>query len=324
MRKGRSRSRSPSDRRRRSRSDSDSSDGRHRRRDRRRRDRYEDDNSDDSSYSSYDRDNRKRKDRSKSRSRSRSRERHSSRSDRDKKDKGRSSQRDRSRSPDNRRDREKSRESRRSSRRERDEHKDRDEGISKTNNPSYGNVIPGLPPPPPPSRYGNMQQPLFPPVSNPHIGAPHPAFQQPQYGGSQQAQMFGSGHQYPLQTSGSFPPADIFNLAEKAAQALASTQTRGHQSSYQSIQPSNNYGSSNGDSVRDLPAMVQLSLQNLQATGHLDKELGTNSCRMLKAVPENIALQVLEKFSTCDVHTMRSKEGYLLGILRKAMDKKPF
>jgi len=156
------------------------------------------------------------------------------------------------------------------------------------------------------------------------MGAPHPAFQQPHYGGSQQAQMFGSGHQFPLQNSGSFPPADIFNLAEKAAQALASTQTRGHQGSFHPSHQSNDHGSSGGDSARDLPAMVQLSLQNLQATGHLDKELGANSCRMLKSVPENIALQVLEKFSTCDVHTMRSKEGYLVGILRKAVDKRPF
>lgn len=151
------------------------------------------------------------------------------------------------------------------------------------------------------------------------MGAPHPAFQQPQYGGTHQAHMFGSGNQV-----GSFPPADIFNLAEKAAQALASTQTRGQQSSFNPNQQSNNNSKASGDAMRDLPAMVQLSLQNLQASGHLDKELGSNACRMLKSVPENVALQVLEKFSTCDVQTMRSKEGYLVGILKKAVDKKPY
>jgi hypothetical protein len=156
------------------------------------------------------------------------------------------------------------------------------------------------------------------PMFSANVGAPHPAFQQPQYG-SQQAHMFVPGN------PSNFPSADIFNLAEKAAQALASTQTRsGHSNTLQSSHQSNNHGSSAGDAVRDLPAMVQLSLQNLQATGHLDKELGSNACRMLKSVSENVALQVLEKFSSCDTHTIRSKEGYLVGILKKAIDKKPY
>jgi len=68
--------------------------------------------------------------------------------------------------------------------------------------------------------------------------------------------------------------------------------------------------------------MIQYSLQNLQATGHLDKQLGGNACRWLKQLSEPTALQSLERFSSCDVSQMRSKEGYLCGILKKAMDKR--
>jgi hypothetical protein len=74
--------------------------------------------------------------------------------------------------------------------------------------------------------------------------------------------------------------------------------------------------------IKDLPPMIQYSLQNLQATGHLDKELGQNACRWLKKLSEPVALQALERFSSCDVSQMRSKEGYLCGILKKAIDKK--
>jgi len=74
--------------------------------------------------------------------------------------------------------------------------------------------------------------------------------------------------------------------------------------------------------IHDLPPMIQYSLQNLQATGHLDKQVGQNACRWLKKLSEPVALQALERFSSCDVSQMRSKEGYLCGILKKAIDKK--
>ena len=50
-------------------------------------------------------------------------------------------------------------------------------------------------------------------------------------------------------------------------------------------------------------------------------ELGENACRLLKKMNEPTALQALEKFSSCDGSIMRSKEGYLIGILRKAIEK---
>lgn len=75
--------------------------------------------------------------------------------------------------------------------------------------------------------------------------------------------------------------------------------------------------------VKDLSPMIQYSLKNLQASGFLDgKELGLHPIRLLKRLPEPEALQALERFSSCDITQMRSKEGYLCGILRKAVDKK--
>ncbi len=50
-------------------------------------------------------------------------------------------------------------------------------------------------------------------------------------------------------------------------------------------------------------------------------ELGENACRLLKKMHESVALQALEKFSSCDGSMMRSKEGYLIGILRKASER---
>lgn len=73
--------------------------------------------------------------------------------------------------------------------------------------------------------------------------------------------------------------------------------------------------------ITDLTPMIQYSITNLRATGMLDKELGENACRLLKKMHESVALQALEKFSSCDGSKMRSKEGYLIGILRKASER---
>jgi hypothetical protein len=35
-----------------------------------------------------------------------------------------------------------------------------------------------------------------------------------------------------------------------------------------------------------------------------------------------MSLKALERFSSCDVTQMRSKEGYLCGILKKAVDQR--
>ena len=74
--------------------------------------------------------------------------------------------------------------------------------------------------------------------------------------------------------------------------------------------------------VNDLSPMIQYSLQNLKSSGFLEKELGQNGCRWLKKLPEPLALQALERFSSLEKDLMRSKEGYLCGILKKAVDKR--
>ncbi len=76
--------------------------------------------------------------------------------------------------------------------------------------------------------------------------------------------------------------------------------------------------------LEDLSPMIQYSIQNLQATGHLDKSLGVTACRYLKNMTEPTALQDLERFSSCDSNQMRSKEGYLVGVLKKASNGVPF
>jgi len=74
--------------------------------------------------------------------------------------------------------------------------------------------------------------------------------------------------------------------------------------------------------LSDLPPMVQYAVQNLRSSGHLEKDLGQNACRWLKKLSEPMSLKALERFSSCDVTQMRSKEGYLCGILKKALDQR--
>lgn len=132
---------------------------------------------------------------------------------------------------------------------------------------------------------------------------------------------------------------DILGIAEKAASAVQAL-TNSHQQSHMqpppfgSVPPSMsqyaptpasyvNLQQQNEKPVKitDLTPMIQYSITNLRATGMLDKEIGENTCRLLKKMHETVALQALEKFSSCDVSKMRSKEGYLIGILRKAVEK---
>ena len=93
-----------------------------------------------------------------------------------------------------------------------------------------------------------------------------------------------------------------------------------------SVQPQNtstqrqeHYHDSREDvKISDLSPMLQYSISNLVSTGHLDSNPGGNVCRFLKSMPEPLALGCLEKFSGIDSSSMRSKEGYLVGILKKA------
>jgi len=122
-------------------------------------------------------------------------------------------------------------------------------------------------------------------------------------------------------------PLDILALADKASQALSSVQGSAQapmanpnfppppmQSFQQNKQ--NNFASE-----QDLSTLVQYALQNLRTTGHVEQQLDGKICSMLKRLPEHAALQALETFSSCDVSKMRSKGGYLAGILKKELVK---
>ena len=67
--------------------------------------------------------------------------------------------------------------------------------------------------------------------------------------------------------------------------------------------------------------MVQYALTNLRSTGHVDGQLDSNIVRMLLAMDEKAALDSLDRFAQCDHTTMRSKGGYLVGILKKGRDR---
>jgi len=314
--------------------DSDYSDDRGRRRSSRRGGRRGRNESDDdvnrssSSDREYHRSRRRRRDRDRSRSASqdRYRDKYDSRGRRSRRSRSRS----RSRSPYNRKDRESHRSSSR-----------RSHGNNVMVNPASvvppfpGASIPPPPPPPPPRNLQGQQQPP-PQWQNPQTSfaqpppminnGTHPQFQNPQLAASNN---YG-------QMSTVVPPsdlADILGIAEKATaavQALSNTRQQ-HQHTVvpqpitqyvpqpSSYPPANRFQQQEKQvKVTDLSPMIQYSITNLKATGMLDKELGDNACRLLKNMHESVALQALEKFSSCDGNTMRSKEGYLIGILRKA------
>ena len=98
---------------------------------------------------------------------------------------------------------------------------------------------------------------------------------------------------------------DILAISELAAKALsdqkgkrdprATHYTQTSASKTQSYSHANSQEQDVNVTVKDLSVMVQLSLQNLQASGMLDKEIGQNACRWLKQLSEPLALQCLER-----------------------------
>lgn len=74
-------------------------------------------------------------------------------------------------------------------------------------------------------------------------------------------------------------------------------------------------------SVNDLPVMVGYAVKNLQATGYLGLDLDAGILGMIGRLPEPVALQALEKFSSCDQSTMRNKTAYLAGILKRELER---
>jgi len=61
--------------------------------------------------------------------------------------------------------------------------------------------------------------------------------------------------------------------------------------------------------------------QNLLATGQLDGQLDEGMLGMIYDLPEHMALAALQKFSTIDKQTMRSRTAYLAGVLRRELEK---
>jgi hypothetical protein len=106
---------------------------------------------------------------------------------------------------------------------------------------------------------------------------------------------------------------------QNVSQSMHAPQISSVQPPYSSTQRQEQYNDTRDDvKLSDLSPMLQYSISNLVSTGHLDINPGGNVCRLLKSMPEPLSLGCLEKFSGIDSSTMRSKEGYLVGILKKA------
>jgi hypothetical protein len=61
--------------------------------------------------------------------------------------------------------------------------------------------------------------------------------------------------------------------------------------------------------------------QNLQATNQLDGPLDDGMLGMIKDLPEPLAIQSLQKFSSIDKNSVRNKTAYLAGVLRRELER---
>jgi hypothetical protein len=61
--------------------------------------------------------------------------------------------------------------------------------------------------------------------------------------------------------------------------------------------------------------------QNLQATHQLDGPLDDGMLGMIKDLPEPLAIQSLQKFSSIDKNSVRNKTAYLAGVLRRELER---
>ena len=125
-------------------------------------------------------------------------------------------------------------------------------------------------------------------------------------------------------TAPSIPGVDLASLASQAQQALSTIQGLPVPAAAAAVQqpPYQQQPAVEVVTESDLPLMVQYSLTNLKTTGHIDPAgLDPGVCRMLKNVPEPIALSALEKFQSCDTSLMRNKNSYLAGIIKRKRDE---
>jgi hypothetical protein len=61
--------------------------------------------------------------------------------------------------------------------------------------------------------------------------------------------------------------------------------------------------------------------QNIQNTRHVDGPLDEGILGMVKDLPEDLALQSLQKFIAIDKNSMRNKTAYLAGVLRRELER---
>lgn len=74
-------------------------------------------------------------------------------------------------------------------------------------------------------------------------------------------------------------------------------------------------------SIFDLTAAFLRSLQNLIATGHVERTLDEGILGMIYDLPEGMALASLQKFATIDKSTIKNRTAYLIGLLRRELEK---
>jgi hypothetical protein len=65
--------------------------------------------------------------------------------------------------------------------------------------------------------------------------------------------------------------------------------------------------------------LLFLFLQNLHSQGHVDEPLDGGMLGMLHDLPEGMAIEALQRFSSIDKKAMRSKKAYLVGLLRREL-----
>lgn len=179
--------------------------------------------------------------------------------------------------------------------------------------------------PPTATSYYGQQPPvgMAPPMAAPAMGAYGPAATAVPTGAAPYGQIPGVPPPAPAAAPIGIPGVDLASLASQAQQALSTIQGLPVASATAVQQPPfQQQPEVEVVTESDLPLMVQYSLTNLKTTGHIDPTgLDPGVCRMLKAVPEHIALSALEKFQSCDTSLMRNKNSYLAGIIKRKREE---
>mmetsp|Transcript_3282 Transcript_3282/g.7082 ORF Transcript_3282/g.7082 Transcript_3282/m.7082 type:complete len:125 (-) Transcript_3282:150-524(-) len=104
-------------------------------------------------------------------------------------------------------------------------------------------------------------------------------------------------------------------------------QRQHHRDSYSSKNQNHNQNRQHGKSRRttaamsELPVAVQHAIYNITNSRHIDGPLDEGMLGMVKDLPEDLALQSLQKFSLIDKNSMRNKTAYLAGLLRRELER---